>query len=76
MYVRYAEIVYGQTWYTPIAFPLELPKKCIKLFAYVGDIVLDPFVGGRTTLATSRLLKRRAVGIDISRSTAKSRRKD
>ena len=23
-------------------FPRELPKRCIKLFSYIGDIVLDP----------------------------------
>ena len=25
-------------------FPRELPKRCIKLFSYVGDVVFDPFV--------------------------------
>jgi site-specific DNA-methyltransferase (adenine-specific) len=51
----------------PAPFPVELPKRCIKLFSYVGDIVLDPFVGSGTTLIAARLLKRRAVGIDISK---------
>jgi site-specific DNA-methyltransferase (adenine-specific) len=37
------------------------------LFTYVGGVVLDPFVGSGTTLIAARLLKRRAVGIDISR---------
>jgi len=58
----------------PAPFPPELPKRCIKLFSYVGDIVLDPFSGSGTTVVTAYLLNR--VGIDISRKyceTAKTR---
>ena len=29
----------------PAPFPIELPHRCIKLFSYVGDTVLDPFMG-------------------------------
>ena len=51
----------------PAPFPLELPKRCIKLFSYVEDIVLDPFVGSGTTLVAAYLLRRKAIGIDISK---------
>jgi len=30
-------------------FPEELPARLIKMFAFVGDTVLDPFLGSRTT---------------------------
>lgn len=49
----------------PAPFPVELPKRCIKLFSYVGDIVLDPFLGSGTTLIASHTLKRKGVGIEI-----------
>jgi site-specific DNA-methyltransferase (adenine-specific) len=29
----------------PAPFPLELPCRCIKLFSFVGDTVLDPLAG-------------------------------
>ena len=31
----------------PAPFPVELPRRCIKLFSFVGDTVLDPFLGSR-----------------------------
>lgn len=49
----------------PAPFPLELPKRCIKLFSYVGDVILDPFLGSGTTLIEAYKLKRKGIGIDI-----------
>ena len=51
----------------PAPFPLELPKRCIKLFSFVGDTVLDPFLGSGTTLVACALLKRRGIGVEIEK---------
>ena len=52
----------------PAAFPIELPKRCIKLFSFIGDTVLDPFVGSGSTLLASYLHNRKGIGVDIDRS--------
>jgi DNA modification methylase len=49
----------------PAPFPIELPKRCIKLFSYVGNTVLDPFVGSGATLLACRQTDRVGIGIDI-----------
>ncbi len=48
-------------------FPPELPKRCIRLFSYEDDVILDPFVGSGTTVLESLDNNRQSVGIDISK---------
>jgi len=53
------------------AFPEQLPYRIIKLYSYVGETVLDPFLGSGTTMKVARLLKRNSVGIEIIRDLEK-----
>ncbi|TFG95802.1 site-specific DNA-methyltransferase [Candidatus Thorarchaeota archaeon] len=50
----------------PAPFPEELPRRCIRLYSFVGDIVLDPFAGCGTTLKVARELKRNSIGYEIN----------
>ena len=52
----------------PAPFPLELPKRCIKLFSFVDDLILDPFMGSGTTLMAAWELGRKTIGVDIQKS--------
>ena len=50
----------------PAPFPVELPRRLVRLFSYAGDLVLDPFAGTGTTLIAARELRRHGVGYEIS----------
>ncbi|MCK4760663.1 MAG: thermonuclease family protein [Candidatus Aminicenantes bacterium] len=47
-------------------FPLELPRRLIKMFSFVGDTVLDPFLGSGTTSLAALELNRNSVGYEIN----------
>lgn len=47
-------------------FPEELPKRLVKMFTFVGDTVLDPFLGSGTTTLAAKNLSRNSVGYEIN----------
>jgi len=53
-------------------FPEELPRRLIKMFSFIGDTVLDPFLGSGTTIKTALELQRSAIGYEINKDFLKT----
>jgi DNA modification methylase len=51
--------------------PEEIVRRCVKLFTFYGETVLDPFAGSGTTLKVAKELGRKYVGYEISKSYEK-----
>jgi len=49
----------------PAPFPLELAERLIRMFSFVGDLVLDPFVGTGTTVIAAARANRSAIGVEV-----------
>jgi DNA modification methylase len=52
----------------PAPYPLEIPLRLVQMFSFVGDTVLDPFVGSGTTIQAAIQLGRNGLGIDVEDS--------
>ncbi len=46
-------------------FPEELPRRLIRMYSFVGDTVLDPFLGSGTTCKVASKLGRNSIGFEI-----------
>lgn len=49
----------------PAPFPLTLAERLIRMFSFVGDTVLDPFVGTGTTSAAAAMWGRNSIGTEV-----------
>jgi|APTNR8051073442_1049403.scaffolds.fasta_scaffold04556_7 site-specific DNA-methyltransferase (adenine-specific) len=66
------------TWYTqiwqltgastkkhPAPYPEELANRLIRMFSFVGDTVLDPFLGSGTTMLAASRIGRNSIGVEV-----------
>ncbi|MHC4481484.1 MAG: DNA-methyltransferase [Planctomycetota bacterium] len=49
----------------PAPFPLELARRLVRMFSFVGDVVLDPFCGTGTTSLAALECNRNSIGVEV-----------
>jgi len=49
----------------PAPFPLEVPRRLIRMFSFTGDTVVDPFAGTGTTTMAAIETGRNSIGVEI-----------
>lgn len=49
----------------PAPFPLPLAERLVRMFSFVGDTVLDPFVGTGTTCVAAGHWGRHSIGLEV-----------
>jgi DNA modification methylase len=55
----------ASTRFHPAPYPLVLADRLVRMFSFVGDTVLDPFLGTGTTVVAAALAGRNSIGIEI-----------
>ena len=55
----------ASTRHHPAPYPLDLADRLVRMFSFVGDTVLDPFLGTGTTALAAALTGRNSIGIEI-----------
>lgn len=55
----------ASTRHHPAPYPLKLAERLIRMFSFVGDTVLDPFIGTGTTSVAAAKWGRNSVGVEV-----------
>ncbi len=59
----------------PAPYPVELAERLIRMFSFVGDIVLDPFLGSGTTSVAAMQCGRNSIGYEVDAGYLRKARK-
>jgi modification methylase len=52
----------------PAPYPVELAERLIRMFSFVGDVVLDPFMGTGTTTVAAAKTGRNSIGVEVDKA--------
>jgi len=55
----------ASTRHHPAPYPMELAERLVRMFSFVGDTVLDPFMGTATTNLAAAKWGRNSIGIEV-----------
>ena len=55
----------ASTRHHPAPYPLELAERLVRMFSFVGDTVLDPFMGTGTTTLGALRWGRHSIGVEL-----------
>ncbi len=68
----WADVPGASTRNHPAPFPLELATRLIRMFSFVGDTVLDPFLGSGTTALAAWQTGRNSIGVELDKGYLES----
>jgi modification methylase len=55
----------ASTRHHPAPYPIELAERLVRMFSFVGDTVLDPFLGTGTTTVAAAKTARHSIGFEV-----------
>lgn len=61
----WSDVTGASTKHHPAPFPSELAERLVRMFSFVGDTVLDPFLGTGTTSIAAASWGRNSIGVEV-----------
>lgn len=64
----------ASTRHHPAPYPVQLAERLVRMFSFVGDVVVDPFLGSGTTTVAAGRWGRHSIGVEVESSYLKTAR--